>query len=101
MSIKKTIIAVALVAAAFALKAESLTFTGGTDKDHLLYKAGEEIVFNVTLIDKDKKNAPVKGRKLVWERTGDDGERRMARLCLMSRLSSRRRLIFLVSSESS
>lgn len=75
MSIKETIIAVALVAAAFALKAESLTFTGGTDKDHLLYKTGEEIVFNVTLIDKDKKNAPVKGRKLVWERTGDDGEK--------------------------
>lgn len=68
-----------LTAAFFAtvtlLTAESLTFTGHTDKNPILYKAGEEMVFTVTLVDRDQKNQPVKGRKLVWERTGDDGKK--------------------------
>lgn len=75
MGIRTSVIAVAFVAAAFVLKAENLSFKGATDKDPLLYRTGEEIVFRVTLVDKKRKNAPVKGRKLVWTRTGDDGRK--------------------------
>ncbi len=54
--------------------AENLTFTGTTDKNPLLYKAGEEMRFTVTLVDRDKNNAPVPGRRLKWVRRGDDGK---------------------------
>ena len=54
--------------------AENLTFTGTTDKNPLLYKAGEEVRFTVTLVDRDKNNAPVPGRRLKWVRRGDDGK---------------------------
>ena len=62
--------ALALTSVAFG---EKLTFTGGTDRDPLSYKVGEKMTFTVTLVDKDAKNAPVKGRKLVWKLAGDDG----------------------------
>ena len=54
--------------------AEQLAFSGTTDKNPLLYKTGEPIKFTVTLVDKEKQNQPVTGRKLVWERKGDDGK---------------------------
>ena len=72
---KKIITSFALALTSLCLSAEDLSFRGQTDKDPLLYKLGEEIVFRVTLVDKAKKSAPVKGRKLVWERTGDDGKK--------------------------
>ena len=65
---------VAVAAVSAPLFAESLTFTGTTDRNPLLYKVGEEMTFSVTLVDKDAKNAPVKGRKLTWTRVGDDGK---------------------------
>ena len=64
---------VAAVAVSAPLLAESLSFTGTTDKNPLLYQVGEEMAFTVTLVDKDAKNAPVKGRRLRWTRVGDDG----------------------------
>lgn len=54
--------------------AEDLTFTGTTDKNPLLYKAGEEMRFTVTLVDRDKNGEPVPGRRLKWTRRGDDGK---------------------------
>jgi len=54
--------------------AEKLTFTGTTDKNPLLYKSGEEMVFTVTLVDQNNDNKAVKGKMLVWERKGDDGK---------------------------
>jgi len=56
------------------LLAEQLSFKGETDKNPILYRANEPMTFTVTLVDKDLKNAPVKGRKLVWTRQGDDGK---------------------------
>ncbi len=56
------------------LWAESLYFDGKTEKNPVLYKAGEPMTFLVTLRDKDADGAIAKGRKLVWNRTGDDGE---------------------------
>lgn len=53
---------------------EKLTFTGVTDKDPLTYAVGEKMTFTVTLVDRDAKNAPVKGRNLVWKFAGDDGK---------------------------
>lgn len=52
---------------------ETLTFKGETDKNPLAYKVGEKMTFTVSLVDRDAKNAPVKGRKLVWKFSGDDG----------------------------
>ena len=74
---KKMLVSVpALAVLAFVMPClgEKLTFKGGTDKNPLLYKAGEPMTFTVTLVDKDLKNAPVKGRRLVWTRAGDDGK---------------------------
>ena len=56
------------------LWAESLYFDGKTDKNPVLYKAGEPMTFLISLRDKDAEGAMVKGRKLVWNRTGDDGK---------------------------
>ena len=64
-------LALALASCAFG---ENLTFKGVTDKDPLSYKVGEKMAFTVTLVDKDAKNAPVKGRRLVWQFAGDDGK---------------------------
>lgn len=57
------------------LWAESLYFDGKTEKNPVLYKAGEPMTFLVVLRDKDAGGAIVKGRKLVWNRTGDDGKK--------------------------
>ena len=54
-------------------KVQSLSFTGYTNKNPLLYSCGEEMRFYVTLVDQNNGNAPVKGRKLVWTLRGDDG----------------------------
>ena len=64
----------AVASGAGSARAETLSFSGETEKNPLLYKVGEEIIFNVTLVDKAAKNAPVKGRRLAWTRTGDDGK---------------------------
>ena len=64
-------LALALASCAFG---ENLTFKGVTDKDPLSYKVGEKMTFTVTLVDKDAKNAPVKGRRLVWTFADDDGK---------------------------
>jgi len=52
---------------------ERLSFTGYSNKNPLLYSCGEEMRFYVTLVDTARNDAPVKGRRLVWTRTGDDG----------------------------
>lgn len=51
----------------------TLSFKGYTNKCPLLYSCGEEMRFYVTLVDTADGNKPVKGRKLVWTRRGDDG----------------------------
>lgn len=48
----------------------AMNFTGATDKEPLSYKKGQEMVFTVQLLDNGK---PVVGKKLKWERQGDDG----------------------------
>lgn len=58
----------------FSVFAEKLYFDGRTDKNPLLYKTGEEMIFTVTLKDQDNNNTPVKGRQLIWKRVGDDGK---------------------------
>ena len=52
--------------------AEDLSFVGGTDKNPLDYKLNETITFTVTLVDRDKDNAPVTGRALRWTLAHDD-----------------------------
>ena len=52
--------------------AEDLSFVGGTDKNPLDYKLDETITFTVTLVDRDKDNAPVTGRALRWTLAHDD-----------------------------
>jgi len=70
----RTLLTLAAAAAvAVPALAESLTFTGTTDRNPLLYKVGETMTFSVTLVDRDARNAPVKGRRLRWTRVGDDG----------------------------
>ncbi len=66
---------IAAVAAALvgAAGAESLSFSAETDKDPLSYRVGEEMTFTFTVVDRAAKNAPVKGRRVAWTRTGDDG----------------------------
>lgn len=70
---KLTVLSLSLACATVAF-AESLSFTGKTDKNPVLYKSGEAMNFTITLVDKAAKNAPVKGRKLKWTRAGDDGK---------------------------
>jgi len=70
----KTISLMAIAAVSLPLFAESLTFTGSTVKNPLLYKVGEEMTFSLTLVDRDAKNVPVPGRRLKWTRVGDDGK---------------------------
>lgn len=53
--------------------AEKLALVGSTDKNPMLYACGEEIRTEIALVDLAQDKAPVKGRKLVWTRTGDDG----------------------------
>jgi cephalosporin-C deacetylase len=48
----------------------AMNFYGETDKDPLSYNKGEQIVFTIDLLDFGK---PVGGKKLQWERQGDDG----------------------------
>ena len=55
----------AAMAAVFVAQAakESLSFHGTTDKDPIAYACGEEMVFTVTLVDRNAKNAPVAPRR--------------------------------------
>ena len=63
----------AAMAAVFVAQAakESLSFHGTTDKDPIAYACGEEMVFTVTLVDRNAKNAPVAGRRFAWTLDGD------------------------------
>ena len=63
----------AAIALPFFVVAENLAFVGGTDSNAMLYSCGQPIRFNLRLVDRDAGCAPVAGRTLVWERTGDDG----------------------------
>ena len=49
--------------------AGELLLVGKTDKASALYEPGEKMIFSVLLEDDGK---PVAGKKLVWQRTGDD-----------------------------
>jgi len=63
-----------LASAAFLLcwlaaVAGEISFTGSTDKAEALYLPGEKMVFSVQLLDDGK---PLAGKKLKWQRSGDD-----------------------------
>jgi len=60
-----------VLCAAASLYAGDLSLVCTTDKPQALYKAGEKMVFSVTLLDEGK---PVDGKNLKWTRTGDDGK---------------------------
>jgi len=47
-----------------------LSLIGDTDKSPITYKPGEKMVFKIQLLEDESK--PVEGRKLKWERRGDD-----------------------------
>ncbi|HNX36529.1 MAG TPA: acetylxylan esterase [Kiritimatiellia bacterium] len=49
--------------------AGTLLLVGKTDKASALYEPGEKMVFSVRL---EEDGRPVAGKKLVWQRTGDD-----------------------------
>ena len=66
-------------ALASAAAGESLSFYGTTDRDPIAYACGEEMVFTVTLVDRNAKNAPVAGRHVAWTLDGDDGSHRAGR----------------------
>jgi len=57
--VKKVVLATLLAVVATAAFAADYTFKGGTDRNPLGYKAGETVVFTVTLVDKDAGNAAV------------------------------------------
>lgn len=65
-----------LILGAFALLLAAVSFGqdyslfGKLDKKWPIFKAGEKMVFTVTLLDNGK---PVAGKKMIWKRTGDDG----------------------------
>ncbi|MDO4630405.1 MAG: acetylxylan esterase [Planctomycetia bacterium] len=56
---------------AAALVAANYSFFGTTDKNPLEYQPGEEMVFQLQVLDDGK---PVDGVRVKWTRTGDDGE---------------------------
>ncbi len=66
-------VVLSLLVAGGVCLAENLAFTGTCDKNPLLYKTGEEMVFSITLVDKDQKNAPAPGHKLSWQIRKDGG----------------------------
>lgn len=53
------------------LRAGEISFYGETEKNPLAYEPGEEIVFNVQLLDD---GVPCGGKTVRWLRTGDDGK---------------------------
>lgn len=69
---KKLLLAFVMLVCGFAV-AENLRFIGETDKNPVLYKVDEEMVFTIQLVDADANNAPVDGRKLNWVISCDDG----------------------------
>ena len=54
-----------------AARGGDLSFFGETEKDPLAYAPGEEIVFNVRLLEN---GAPCAGKTVRWVRVGDDGK---------------------------
>ncbi len=69
---KKSVQALSLLLIlAAAVSAGEFRFFGETNKDPLQYAAGEEMTFTVQLLEDGQ---PVSGKKLKWNRRGDDGE---------------------------
>lgn len=66
---KKYLSILSTVAAALSLSAQQY-FVGNCDKDALSYKCGEEMKFEISLMQDGK---PVVGQKLKWEIRADDG----------------------------
>jgi cephalosporin-C deacetylase-like acetyl esterase len=69
----KKLFAFLAVFSAAVLAAAEYYFDGTCDKDPLSYKSGETMTFTVTLKDKKSGDAPVTGRRVKWQRRGDDG----------------------------
>ena len=68
----KTKLFLLVIFSAFALLGADLYFDGTCDKDPLSYKSGEEMTFTITLKNKKNNDAPVTGRRVKWQRRGDD-----------------------------
>ncbi len=69
--IKKLFTAVLFCCAA-VLFAGKIYFTGDSEKNPLSYKCGEDIVFNISLVEDGK---PISGVKISWKLFGEDGTR--------------------------
>ena len=95
---KKIITSFALALTSLCLSAEDLSFRGQTDKDPLLYKLGEEIVFRVSR--KLRRARLSKGENSFGRERAMMARKRMAKLFPMSRSSLKRKSISLVSCES-
>ena len=67
----KKILAIFILFQAFALLANDLYFDGSCDKDPLSYKTNEVMTFTISLKNKKSKEI-VTGRKIKWQRKGDD-----------------------------
>jgi len=65
---KSLLILVGFMAAA-VLSAQNYSLFGTVDRNRAIYQAGEPILFTVKLLDGKQ---PVPGKKLHWQRTGDD-----------------------------
>lgn len=57
---------------AVTLMAANYSFFGTTDKNPLEYQPGEEMIFTIQALCDGK---PVDGVRVLWTRTGDDGEK--------------------------
>ncbi|MDA3923365.1 MAG: acetylxylan esterase [Kiritimatiellae bacterium] len=68
---KRLLVAVVSVNMALFAWTQNYSMFGHHNKPSPIYKAGEEMVFTVKLLDDDK---PVAGKILKWVRTGDDGK---------------------------
>ncbi len=65
------LVLVAFLVTSLPVFANDYYFFGTLNRKSPVFKPGEEMVFTVTFFDKNDK--PVKGKKLLWTRTGDDG----------------------------
>ena len=68
----KKLLTVTAVLTAFVLAAADHYFDGTCDKDPLSYKSGEVMTFTITLKNKKSGETPVTGRRVKWQRRGDD-----------------------------
>lgn len=68
-TLRRVLAAVVLAACSAVASAQTLSFTCTTNKPAISYKPGEKMVFTIQLLEDAK---PVAGRKLTWNRRGDD-----------------------------